>query len=206
MITTGGVQCLSPYTGYTSIVQGTGQGDRIGNRIEIMNSTMKILFVPQPYHATNNPTPQPQYVNIWLAVVRNLSSVPAGMANCFQSGDSTTSPVGGWLDGLRPFNSDLYLLKKQFMLKLGYAAAVGTGFQAGPQDYANNDSDMGCTLNLDITKYMPKRVIYNDTSGTPESNNLWLFMESVNQDGSAQAAAIIPTHYGLVVSTKFRDD
>lgn len=201
-----GVQALSPYGGYTAIAQGTGQGDRIGNRIEIVKSRMTITTCPLPYNVTTNPTPQPQYVFIWLLQVKNSVAVPTNMNNFFQSGDSSVSGAGTWVDGQREMNSDLVVLKKQLVLKSGYAAAVGTGFQAGPQDFANNDFNLNNDLTIDITPFMPKRIVFNDTGTTPESNTLWLIMETVNADGTSQAAALLPTHYVLTVSTQFRDD
>ena len=49
-----------------TIPQGTGQGDRIGNRIKTKKLMFKRTLVPLPYDGTFNPVPQPVQVKMWI--------------------------------------------------------------------------------------------------------------------------------------------
>lgn len=200
-----GVVALSPYTGFISIVQGTGQGDRIGNKIEIVSAKMTFQFAPNPYNATTNPSPEPQNILGWVVNVKQSTAQPTSLATFFQAGDSVAAAQGTILDATRPINTDQYQLYRRFQKKVGWAVNTGTGSAAGYAYLANNDHNLSERVSMDVTKYLPKIVDYNDTTSTPTSKAIWLFMETVNSIGSAQPAATLPTALQYTIEISFRD-
>lgn len=200
------LQALTPYSGYVSIAQGTGQGDRIGNRIEIKRAKIKILFSPTPYNVTTNPAPYPQIVKGWIVAPKQSTATPSSLGTFFQTGDASTAPVGTSIDCTRPVNTDQYTLYREFMKKVGYSANTGTGTSPNNANMANNDFLMNQVVEIDVTKYLPKYVEYNDTTGIPTSKAVWLIMESVNYDGGTYGGAgYLPTAVNLSTVIEFYD-
>lgn len=202
---TPGVHALTPYSGFVSIIQGTGQGDRIGNKIEIVSAKLKMTFNPLPYNATSNAIPQPQLVLGWVAKVKNSTAQPTALGTFFQAGDASSGPNGTTIDTTRPINTDNYKLYKSFVKKVGYAAYLGTGTAPQSGNFSNNDFNLSQTVSLDLTKSIPKIIDYNDTTNLPTSDAVWLFLEAINADGTAQAAAVLSTYCQFTYSILFRD-
>lgn len=200
-----GVQALTPYSGWVAVVQGNGQGDRIGNRIETKSCKLRMQFNGNPYNATTNPTPQPQFIFGWIATVKNSTAQPSSLNTFVQTGDTSAALVGTVLDMTRPNNEDQYIIYRRFKIKVGYAVNTGTGAVAAAGNHANNDFKYSEEINMDLTKYMPKYVEYNDTTTIPTSKAVWLFMESVNADGTNQNAAYLPILVNCTIAYEFYD-
>lgn len=184
------IKPLTPYTGFLTITQGSGQGDRVGNKITITRSLFKAVIWVSPYNASTNPTPTPVIIRFWFFRVKNSVALPTTLSNFFQAGDTSVAPIGNILDLNYEVNNDVYQLMGTRDIKLGYAAFVGTPGGLPNFGYmSNNDSEMSAILNVDITRWLPPSIDFNDTATVTNSNNLFVFYEAVNQDGTTNVAS-----------------
>lgn len=204
--TTSNIQWLSPNSSYVNIVQGTGQGDRVGNKIRITNAKFSGVIYGNPYHATVNPLPQPQEVRMWFFAPKNSLAQPTSYSTFFQNGNSSQNFSGTLLDLTKKINNDDFTYYGHRTYKIGYSAFVGSpGSVVGSGYYSNNDFAMNRKFSIDITKMLPKNILWNDTTTTPFSRVLFVIFECVNADGSAQGAALLPCSCQYSIDYTFTD-
>jgi len=171
---------LGPAATTMPIVQGVGQGNRIGNKVHTKKLVVAGSLVPNAYHATTNPIPQPMDVTVWIFYDKSapcINPAPAFNGDWYQNGNGTTTFGGDTLDMISPVNTDRYRVLTKRNFKLGFADFAGTGTQPANQSFANNDYKMTCNFKFDITKYYPKVVRWNDNfSATPTTRGLWMMV------------------------------
>jgi len=191
---------MCPLSSYWTISQGTRQGERIGNQIKTRKVMLNYVLRPLPYSATSNPQPNPCEVQLMLGYVKNtpcFAPIAGDFAQLFQSGSSTSAPVGNLRDIISVINTDYWVIKKRWTHKVGYAASEGTGANPANQFQANNDFKLNHVKRLDITKHIPKTHIFNDGSAMTNTKNLFLMYYAVAADGGTYGAN------GLVANIEF---
>lgn len=171
------------------INQGTGQGSRIGNKIQTQSLKMRGTITPLCWNTTTNPNPRPLQVKmVFFYDKSDPNALPAVGTNFFQDGNSFKGFQDDLVDMWAPFNTDRYRICATRTFKLGYAAYGGTASSAANQTahqvFANNDFKYNCNFNIDLTKMYPKKVIYNDTGGSPTSRGLFVLFYFAAADGS----------------------
>ena len=167
---------ISPYTTFLDIVQGTSQQARIGNSLTIKKATLKLLFNLLPYDLTNNATPGPLIIQMVTFYDKTQTTTePTALPNFFQNGSSSTAPntLGLPQDILRSINKDRYKVFRRHTFKLGNSNFAGTGTSAIRQQYANNDYQLTHMLSMDYTKYLVKKVKYDDSVASPTTRGLF---------------------------------
>lgn len=197
---------LSPGTSL-AIPQGTGEGDRTGNRIKIMKATLTYWLVPAAYSGLLNPNPKPTNIRIWIGYSKtNPTIIPpaADTAVFFQNGDTSQPPNGFISDILRSVNKDKYVIFRDIKHKLGYASASGTGFVAGSEYFANNDFKYNIMKKIDITKYLIRNVIYNDGTAIPTTRGLFCWCQVVYADNTTTTGTI-PANFNYFVDLTYED-
>lgn len=197
---------LSPGT-TIAIPQGTGAGDRTGNRIKIMKATLNYWMVPAAHNGLLNPAPKPLLVRLWIGYSKtNPTLIPpaSDQAVLFQSGDTASPPNGFIPDILRKVNKDKFVIFRDIKHKLGYAEMSGTGFIAGSQYFANNDFKYNIMKTIDITKYLINTVSYNDTTAIPTSRGLFCWVQIVYADNNVTTGAI-PANFAYFVDITYED-
>ncbi len=198
---------VSPYNSRLAISQGTGQGNRLGNEITVKRARLRVYFAFNPYHATTNPNPQPQFL-LWYVFSRRLANTEdSSLPLFFQQGSSAAAPSGTAADMLYDVNADKYILYKKGMLRLGYSQyTTGTGSLANYGYFSNNDAKLGDYLEIDITPFMTKRQIFDDTTNNSLSNNLMEFAcWTVQYDGAGAGAAYAPLSMWFTNQIDFTD-
>lgn len=202
------MRCFSLSPGTTlSIVQGTGSGDRTGNRIKIVKAQLCYWIVPAAYSGLLNPTPRPCNIRVFIGYSKtNPTIIPpaADTAQLYQFGDSAQAPNGFMSDILRSVNKDKYVIFRDLKHKIGYSAASGTGFVAGSEYFANNDFKFNIMKKIDITKYLISNVIYNDATAIPTSRGLFCWTQIVGADNTS-VAGTIPANFNYFVELKYED-
>lgn len=197
---------LSPYTGFCAIVQGTGQGARLGNRIEIKKVRFRGSIKERAYNVTTNPTPIPQYVRMLvLTDVDNYNTFPLPGNDFFQFGSSSTVPDGTMNDIFADVNKDRWTVYHDQVFKVGYAVAGGTGVQVGSQSFSNNDFLLSADFDIDVTKYMPKMYDFDDNSSQPKTKCVSVYFFSVPYDGFVTSSAVIPCNLAYHLTVDFTD-
>lgn len=197
---------ISPYASRLNIVQGLGQGDRIGNAIDVKRARLRLLFTVAPYNVTTNPTPQPVFIQ-WYIFSKKLNAVEgSSLNNFYQTGDSSSAPAGTAQDLLYDVNSDVYTVYKQGRAKIGYAAFVGTpGGVVGSGYFSNNDSELCALVDVDYTTTMKRRQLFNDTTSSSDTSSVQVAFWTVNQDGTATGSAVYQANVWVNALIYFTD-
>lgn len=169
------------------IPQGTGQGNRIGNQIRTRKAVLDGIMHYLPYDATTNVQPMPTQVRMLIFKDKfNKSGQPASVAlDLFQAGSTNIGPQNDLVDMILEVNKDRYTVYHDEVFKVGTANSAGTGALPTFQNFANNDFSINVAFQVDVTKYIPAVIRYNDSSASPMTDNLWMIFLPVQSSGGA---------------------
>jgi len=177
------------------ISQGTGQGQRIGNEIKTKKLMFKGTIHPLPYDATFNANPRPLQVKMYIFYQKDTpTAVPNPMAGpgFFQNGSVTKGFQNDLVDMWSPVNTDAYRILTTRTFKLGFADYSGTVQNAsvrdGYQSFTNNEFRLNANFSVDLTKYYPQRVKFNDNTTVPTTRGLFCMFQYVDAGGG-----VLPT-------------
>lgn len=205
-----GVNNIQPLTPYAlvglSIGQGTGQGDRIGNRITVKSLVMRFIIFPLEYDILTNPNPTPQIVRIWFFSQKQSNVLLAANPPRFiQNGDTAASLTGTLIDMNRVINQDEYTYLAHRTYKIGYSNYGGTGTNVAAQSFTNNDYKLNIIGSINLTKLCPKIIKYDDTDNTPNSRLVMMLVQTVNADGSSTGSTDFKIGYNYDLTLKYND-
>lgn len=192
---------------YTALNQSTGQGDRVGNVIKPRRVMFNYVLRPAQYSASLNPVPIPQEVIIMFGKIKNSKPqqpISTDFAKLWQAGDSFHAPYSNTLDLVQEVNKDWFTVYKILRHKLGYSGATGSGNSTNFEFYANNDFKYNVVRKLNITKYVPKTIKFNDTTAQPTNDGLWMWAMCVNADGS-YTATNTPAYMDYTLNFEYED-
>lgn len=171
---------------YQGIKQGTGEGDRVGNEINL--SQFRFSYVIN-YNAA---VTQPQFVRMWVLTYKfdpnnaTTSDVWSGMQfgitnanNFFDNGNSAGGMLGSLLDLISPVNTDVWTVHKCRTFKIGCATSPSGGTTTG-----NNDFKYAVRGHVDLLKYHAKKIKYNDTASTSFNKKIFIVFECLAADGT----------------------
>jgi len=167
-----------------TIAQGAGQADRIGNIIKLHKVTLDLIIFPLGYDSQTNINVTPQEVRMILASNRNSLTLPPPASGMFNYGDLSQDPQQTLMDQILSINTDKWIVKKQRFAKIGYSLLPGNPNNVLP----NNDFKLNHKMKLDITKYCPSHMRWNDTSKIPYNSNLYLTFITSTADGTSTAS------------------
>lgn len=200
---------LTPYTGGVNITQGVTQSTRIGNQVKPRKLLWDFVLSPRPYDAANNVAPQPLEVEMIICSLRPANGempTSTDVANFYQLNNSSIAPSGQLYDMTQKINTDLFHVYKRMHFKLGFANSGGTGVNAAYQSFANNDYKMNIHRKINVTKYCPKVITWNDNVVSPTSRCVFvLFNVLPSVGGSAFAAGQAPLRIDSTLSLDFED-
>jgi hypothetical protein len=189
---------ITPYAGYNEIGQGVGQDQRIGNKIRTVKAMVSFSMWPEPYDAINNATPSPQDIMIFILSNKVNNTVrPTSLPTFVQNGtadQSLTAALQDLTDVKMGFNRDLYTIHKVIHKKLGYSSwPMGNpGFAANTANSPNNDYHLNQSISIDVTKYCPKDITYQDTNNSPTSRMVYFYIQAVPANGFVQGTTALP--------------
>lgn len=201
---------LGPNSAYLPIVQGVGQGTRIGNKITTTKLTLRGVLEPSPWAGGTNDNPRPLRVKMVIFYDReDANTTPVPGATFFQDGSSSVGFTNTLMDFIKPFNTDRYRILKTQSFKLGYAAYTGTATvvssQGANQAYTNNDFKLNCDFSMDLTKHYPKQVKFNDNLSDPMTRGLYCLWYFVAADGSPLPSAYQPADVTFMQTYEYKD-
>lgn len=192
---------------YTSWTQGVGQGDRLSNTVKTRSCIFQFLLRPAPYSSVTNAVPVPQLVLMFFGKVKNskpLQPVSTDYQKIWQNGDSVNGFYSNTLDMLQEVNKDWFSVYKILKFKVAPASINGLGINTAFQYYNNNDFKFNIIRRINLTKYCPKTVKFNDTTNQPTNDGLWMWACCVNADGSG-GASTIPLYMDYSISYTWED-
>jgi len=199
---------MAPINGTWSINLGTGAGSRIGNIIKVRRVRLNYILRPAPYDVTTNPNPKPSEVRLMLGYVKNSPAflpLNTDIAQLFQQGNTSSSPVGNLKDLISVYNTDYWAIKKSWTHKLGFSISGGTGASPGVQSHANNDFKYNVYRTMDITKMMPKTCVFNDAVGTTNTKNLFFMFYAVSAGGDTYGPTALPVFIDYWIDFHYED-
>lgn len=175
---------------YAFIPQGVGQSNRTGNLIKTRKCLFKYVLYPAPYSVTNT-TPIPHEVIIMFGKVRNSKAqapISTDFAKLYQNNDTYRAPLSRISDVISIVNKDWFQVYKVLNHKVGYSINENSGLNVAAAGYANNDFHLNVKRSIDLTKYCPKNVLFNDTTTQPTNDGLWMWAMAVAADGTASTS------------------
>lgn len=190
------------------IAQGDGQGQRSGNQVTTRKMVIRGVLTAEPYSTTGdrpNTGPVPIVVRMHLMYDKRtpngidpsnnneVNPTPQSPNNdFFQFGNTTTGFQGTNLDQMQTINTDRYAVLASKTFKIGFQRYDGTTQSTNPtaaqQFYTNNDFKMQVPIRWNVTKYMPKKIKFNDASTSPNCRGLFLMSYGVPATGNAVTA------------------
>lgn len=194
-----------------NIQQGTGQGQRIGNKFTIKRMVMRGVVVPFGYDLGTNPNPVPQQVKAVFFRQKGFpTSKPAPKSTFLQLGNASNSLQNDLMDMVAPFNKDTYEICGQRTFKIGLSQFWGDGGSTAPGNavagyYSNNDFHYNQTFSVDLAKMLPKTVVYADNANITTSKTIYVAWILCRADGSANPSASIPCHVQYVIDLEYTD-
>lgn len=171
------------------IPQGTAEGQRIGNKIRIRKFLYDAtLSVPLTEEYVNQ---GPYYVKMWVlsskfnrensSVNEVYNSMCASLDNSFfDNGSSSQGMSGALIDHLMPVNLDRWNVHKTRTFKVGNSEAIEIGTYRG-----NNDFKTLVRLKINLAKYMPKLLHYNDSQVSLFNKKLFIVYEVLGAGGNS---------------------
>lgn len=197
-----------PYTGFTSIPQGVGQGSRVGNMCKVRKVLLKYVLFPFAYDATVNPNPVPCDVQIFLLRLKQnqgLLPTAAQLLNLVQVGSSSTSLQGNLSDiAINSFNKDLFYVKT-FVHRCGFSSYNGTGALPAAQNYNNNDYKLNTIRTHDLTKMVASTMRFDDGNATHLGKNIFFGFQAVNATGGTLGATTTPMRIQYWIDIIYED-
>lgn len=194
------------------INQGTGQGQRVGNQIKMKKLMFKGTVVPLPYDATFNANPQPVQLKMWIFYQKTTpTAVPNPMAGpgFFQNGSVDKGFQNDLVDMWSPVNTDVYRVLTTRTFKLGYAdysgTAQNTGNNAAAQSFSNNDFKLNANFSINLSKYYPQRVKFNDNTAVPTTRGLFCMCQYVASTGAPLPTSAYMLNIQYMLTCQYED-
>lgn len=203
---------IGPYDGTTDLItffdisqalaipQGTGQGDRVGNRITPVRFVMKGHIVIND----DTETPQPKNLLVRMFFFRSKQEIdaPTTFINLYQNGNTTQPPTNLPQDMYLSFNKDDYTIYKQRRFSLGSVNNI-----IGSSTIGSNNGINGVQMfTFDLKKYLPKHITFADAFTTPTNVGLYVGFVLCHADGSGLPATPGPlVNISYAISTEYED-
>lgn len=192
--------------GAIQVSQGTGVGGRIGNKITTVSSVIKGQIYPTPYNGVSNTAPMPYLVQMYLFYDKTQPNlIPDPRTDFYQVNNADQAMTGTLQDLDFPINTDKYKVFVKRVYKVGFAENAASGAQNFPQFYSNNDFKLVNRFSINIKKYMPKHVKFNDTSTDPTTRGLYLMFNVIQATGLNPSATTLAVGFNIVNVAKWKD-
>lgn len=189
-----------------NISQGTGQSNRIANVIKTRSLYMKFVLYPSLWNITSNAVPKPQMVLMFFGKVkgqRDRQPTGTDFAKLWQNGSTSIGPYSDLRDLTQYANKDYFTIYKILRFKVGNENITGTGNSANAQYYTNNDFKYNVSRTINLTKYCPKTLKFNDNTLSPTNDNLYMWAYVINADGTITVPSAGSTYEPTTLSYTF---
>lgn len=172
---------ISPAPAFIQIDQGTGQGNRIGNKIKLTKLRMTGCITPRQYDEASNPRPRPGYCILWFYSYKPQQSADIAPNNSFlQLGGTAQALTNSPMDLGAPVNTDNWMLLGRKIFKIGFESYnSGTGILPNYGNFANNDFKLAHNFDIDCLPMAVKNVTFNDNSSIPSTRLLLCIPQAV---------------------------
>jgi len=181
------------------IQQGTTQSTRIGNKIKIKNFWLRLSITLSPI-AGIIANPLPTYIDVYLFKTKYQNNWDGALSSTdmtefLQNDSSASSYTGAVLDGLRQVNTDLFkcCIHKRITLFNPNTSVATYG--------ATSSINPNRCLYWNITKFVKKNWLFEDSVATCTNDNLYCVVASTQSDGASTGASTTATYYAMTQIT-----
>jgi len=198
---------LCPLSGYWGIAQGVAQGQRIGNSIKPRKVYLSYILRPKPYDIVNNAFPEPVEVQMLIGNVKTsptYAPISTDINQLFQNGSSSAAPNGSLRDIISVINTDYWNIKKRWTHKIGNASYTGSGGQNAYQFFTNNDFKYNVVKRIDISKFIPNTLKFNDSTISSDKN-IFLMYYAVAADGRILSSDTLSANMDFWIDFHYED-
>jgi len=171
------------------ITQGTGQGNRVGNRINVTKFIVSIVYSAVGIGYPTN-------VRTYFGRLKFKLDPPAvnDFGALYKFGNTNVGPDNLLTDSLSAINNDRWIIQKTRNTKIGRSQNTAAA--------SNNDYNFSKTVKFDLTKYLGGQIQYEDAVATPTNKQGYMFFTIANGDN----LAITPPTYAPSVAISFNID
>lgn len=196
---------MTPWATFNQIDQGTGNGSRIGNKIQTTRCLFKGSLCTSPQSASN-PSPKPLVIRMWFFYSKeDPKTTTSPRLNLFDN-NNASNPMSGTLnDTWRSINTEQWAVVKTAEFKLGYSNYDGTAANPAAQTFGNNDFSMYKKFKFDLTKHVPKNITFVDNNSNPSSRILLCAYQAMYADNTAMGANNISATISYEVEYGYKD-
>lgn len=183
-----------------NVGQGVGQGDRIGNKITVK----KNMFKGYIYAINNTLTGGlPTNITMYIGRLKAGISTPTNSAisQMFQAGDTTFAPTDDNRTALYAINKNLWTVFYRRTFKIGGSTS------ASPNAVNNNDYKALIKFSIDVSKYHPRTINYNDGNNISTNAGLYAWFTLANYNDQVITVGYAPqVQYVAINELTFTDD
>jgi len=195
-------QSVASLTGYSKSLlptgaQGTGQQNRLGNEIRIKKGVVKGYVNLLPYNAVSNPLCC-QRIRIMVLSMKEDNLATLSTTGIWQYGNTSLDLQSNISDCMYDINKDKFTkyYDRSYLLASPSQSSL-TNNLAG-QHFSNDKFQI--PFYIDFTKHIKSKLKYNDSTTVCINRNMFLWIQSVNADGSSSAVQPAEVHSLLDVS------
>lgn len=193
-----------------TIPQALGEGGRVGNQITVVSAKIKFVLYPQLYNVTSNPTPKNLDIVMYIfstkkSVLGNtvLDAFNVLNATFYANGSGSIGLLNNLYDLVSFPNNEVVKLHKKKIFKLGASnAQLQAGQNAG---WSNNDYKYNVIRSINIKKYLPKKITFNDADNNATSNQVFCVFHPINADGTTIASTTFPSSIFFGIDLTYED-
>jgi len=199
---------MTPDTLYMTILQGAGQGQRIGNSIRVKSLRLTGVLRALPYNLTTNGNPVPVYVKLMFLTRKDTpTELYNSLTDVLQLGNDSISPgTSAQIERMqRPVNTDVWTYHTSRTFKVGYSSYSGTSFDEEHQIFANNDFKMNQFVNIDLTKFCTKNIKFDDNTANPSTRNIVMYPILYTAHGIEMGPSQVPVGFNYSIDIVYED-
>ncbi|AJD07532.1 putative capsid protein [Sewage-associated circular DNA virus-20] len=189
-----------------TISQGTGQGDRIGNKVSLVNFFFSFIVWARATNLGGPSLPIDLCMYVFSDKLNPTSQLSLNIQNSiagitqpyfYEAGNATTGANLTITDQLLRVNGDRFTLHKKKIFKISTSTVA---------NWSNNDYKASRKFKINLAKYMPKLVQWND-AGVLTSRQVWVMFLPViaNDDTSTVFANSDLVGIGFDYQVKWKD-
>lgn len=195
-------QSISPLTGYTlnilpQLSQSTSQVGRIGNEVNVTKGVIRGLVNLLPYNSVTNPLCI-QRVRIMVLSMKDDNSGTLSTTGIWQYGNSALDLQANLGDTMYCINKDKFVKYYDKTFALGSPSQSSLTNNLAGQHFSNDKFQI--PFYFDFSKHLKSKLKFNDSTSICTNRNMFLWITSVNADGSATAVTPAEAHVFLDLS------
>lgn len=179
--------------------QGTGQADRIGNKINVTKAMMSYNL-----RTIDGTLDLPAEVHIFIGYIkgdRDTSWQAAFNTETFNNGNSVVPWDGTYITSLRSLNTDKFVIKHHIIKKIG-CSFTNTAYSQ------NNEYKLTHRGKINLKSLLGPCTFLDDDAGNSHNKDLWMsasWLYSNEAVGDAISFPVPPVKFDYFIDVEFTD-